>query len=166
MCIRDRHRVLVFASEMVGTFGAEIPDDGEVFDAFALSPFSGTENPLRPTHLRYERVGDEIHAEMIAGLAYEGATDRCHGGLTAAVFDDLMGALQRIVGHYGYTRTLEVVYLGRVPVDDTVNFIARLESVDERTFTMTGEAIHDGETVATSTAVFSSVDFERLTADG
>ena len=94
--LSKEHRVLVFASEMVGTFGAEIPDDGAVFDAFALSPFSGTENPLRPTHLQYQRVGDEIHAEVVAGVAYEGATDRSHGGLTAAVFDDLMGALQRI----------------------------------------------------------------------
>ena len=47
-----------------------------------------------------------------------------------------MGALQRIVGHYGYTQSLEVVYLGRVPIDDTVTFIARLESVEEQTFTL------------------------------
>ena len=164
--LSKEHRVLVFASEMVGNFGAEIPDDGEVFDAFALSPFSGAENPLRPTHLKYERVGDEIHAEMVAGVAYEGATDRSHGGLTAAVFDDLMGALQRIVGHYGYTQSLEVVYLGRVPIDDTVTFIARLESVEEQTFTMTAEATYDGEVVATSTGIFTALDFERLTADG
>lgn len=156
------HRVIVFASEMVNELGAKAPADGEIFEAFTLSPFSGAENPLRPAHMQYQRVGDEVHAEMIAGVAFEGATDRSHGGLTAAVFDDLMGALQRIVGHCGYTRTLEVSYRGRVPVDEKVHFVARLESFDDKTFTMTGEATYDGAIVATARAVFTAVDFKRM----
>ena len=160
------HRVLVFASEMVNDLGAKVPKDGEFFEAFSLSPFSGQDNPLRPTHMRYQRVGDEVHAEMIAGVAFEGATDRSHGGLTAAVFDDLMGALQRVVGHCGYTRSLEVVYTGRVPIDETVYFVARLDSFDDKTFTMTAEATHDSKVVATSKAVFTAVDFARMAEGG
>lgn len=160
--LTKEHRVLVFASEMVGEFGAAVPQDGESFSAFALSPFSGAENPLRPSHLEYRRVGDEVHAEMIAGVAYEGATDRSHGGLTAAVFDDMMGALQRVVSQAGYTRTLEVSYFGRVPIDDTVYFSARLASTTERSFTIEADASYGGETVATATGVFTSVDFQQL----
>lgn len=158
-----QHRVLVFASEMVADLGAAIPEDGAFFDAFSLSPFSGKENPLRPTELKYQRVGQEVHAEMIAGVAYEGATDRSHGGLTAAVFDDVMGALQRIVGHHGYTRTLNVSYLGRVPIDEPVTFVARLETVEERTFTLSADATFAGEKVATASAVFTKVDFAEFT---
>ena len=156
------HRGLVFASEMVESLGAQVPAEGVYFDAFAQSAFSGVDNPLRPAELTYQRVGDELHAEMVAGIAYEGATDRVHGGLTAAVFDDAMGALQRIVGHYGYTKTLNVSYLGRLPIDETVTFIARLSDADERTFTMIADAIYADEKVATASAVFTEVDFERL----
>lgn len=160
--LTPEHRVLVFASEMVATLGATVPADGEHFTAFNRSPFSGPENALSPTSVTYQRVANEVHAEVTIGAAYEGATGRSHGGLTAAIFDDLMGAAQRVVGCHGYTRTLEVTYLGRVPFDEAVSFVARLESDDERTFTMSSEAIFDGEPVATATAVFTKVDFERL----
>ena len=156
------HRALVFASEMVEEFGADVPADGVPFDAFALSPFSGAHNALRPQELVYRRKGEEIHAEMIAGRAYEGAPDRVHGGLTAAVFDDVMGALQRVVHHYGYTRTLHVSYLGRVPIDEPVHFVARLTEFDQRTFTMTAEASYAGEKVAAAKAIFTEIDFEMF----
>lgn len=160
--LTPEHRVLVFATEMVAELGAPVPPKGEYFDAFSLSPFSGASNALRPKEITYQRVGDEVRAEMVAGIAYEGATGRAHGGLLAAVFDDLMGALQRIIGHHGFTRTLDVSYLGPVPIDEPVIFVARLESVQERTFTLTSEVTHNGEVVATAEAVFTKVDFSRL----
>lgn len=160
--LTTEHRGLVFASEMVGALGAPVPKDGERFAAFDRSPFSGAENPLSPTRVEYQRVGDEVHAQVIVGAAYEGATDRSHGGLTAAIFDDLMGSLQRIIGRYGFTRTLEVNYLGRVPIDDVIQYAARLDSEDDRTFTLSSEATYDDEIVATAIAVFTKADFERL----
>lgn len=156
------HRALLFASEMVVQFGARVPDDGEAFEAFSRSPYSGSHSALRPRELTYIRRGDEVHAEMVTGMAYEGAPDRAHGGLTAAVFDDLMGALQRVIGRYGYTKTLEVSYHARLPIDEQVHFVARLESADGGHFTVTSDAHHGDTLVASAVGVFTEMSPERF----
>ena len=53
-------------------------------------------------------------------------------------------------------------YLGRVPIDDVIQYAARLDSEDDRTFTLSSEATYDDEIVATAIAVFTKADLERL----
>ncbi len=148
-------RLREFASQMIVPMGAPIITDGERFEAFVGSPYSGKHNPLRPTSVTYIAVGDEVHAEVLVGPALEGAPGRAHGGLTAAVFDDLMGAMQRVTGLSGYTRTLEVTYRAKLPIDETVQFRAQLVDQSSRAFTIDAQAIHDEKTVATARGVFT-----------
>ena len=158
----EEERLIRFASQMVVPLGAPIIADGAAFEAFTESPYSGKHNPMRPTSAAYRRVGDEVHADVLVGPALEGAPGRAHGGLTAAVFDDIMGATQRITGLSGYTRTLTVTYRAKLPIDEVVHFIAELVDRDDRTFTIDAKALHEGTTVATARAVFTSVRFDTF----
>lgn len=158
-------RGMLFASDMIALFGGVVPDEGGEFEAFRNSPYSGSQNALRPKSVVYRRVGDEVHADVLLGTALEGAPGRAHGGATAAVFDDAMGSVQRVVDKYGYTRTLEVTYRAPLPTDELVQFRCRLVSSTDRTFTMEGEAVHNDTTVATAVAVFTAMTLDRL-ADG
>lgn len=153
----EEDRLREFASQMIVPMGAPVIEEGARFEAFTASPYSGKHNPMRPTSVSYRRVGDEIHADVMVGPALEGAPGRAHGGLTAAIFDDVMGAMQRIIGLSGYTRSLEVTYLGKIPIDETVKFCAQLTDQDEHTFTIEAQAIFDDKDVATARGVFTSM---------
>ncbi len=153
----EQERGFEFASQMVVAMGAPVVEDGAYFEAFAASPYSGKHNAMRPTEVSYKRIGDELHAEVLVGAALEGAPGRAHGGLTAAVFDDAMGALQRVTGLSGYTRTLDVKYRAKLPVDETVTFRIWLADQDDRTFTTDGEATLNGKTLATARGVFTLI---------
>jgi len=61
--------------------------------------------PANPTSvdITTERVGDEAVATVRFGAAFEGAPGRVHGGLAAAVFDDLTGYALAIVQEPGFT---------------------------------------------------------------
>src|SRR5581483_8778821 len=64
-------------------------------DFVGYSPVSGPSNPIAPP-LRMHVVGDpdgEHHIEgtVTFGPAYEGPPGHCHGGLVAAIFDELLG---------------------------------------------------------------------------
>ena len=158
-------RGLEFASQMVVPLGAPLIEDGAKFEAFVKSPYSGKHNAMRPTSVSYQRVGDELHAEVLVGPALEGAPGRAHGGLTAAVFDDAMGALQRITGLSGYTRTLHVTYRGKIPIDEAVSFRVWLAEQDDRTFTTDGEVTRNGKTLATARGVFTLIRPEQFIPD-
>lgn len=151
-----------FSSQMVVPMGAPVIEDGEYFSAFTASPYSGVENALRPTSVRYRRVGEEVHAEVLLGPALEGAPGRAHGGATAAMFDDVMGAIQRVSGLSGYTKTLDVSYLGPMPVTEVAHFRAFVAEQTERSFTVDAEARHDGQIVATARGVFTLMTADRF----
>lgn len=156
----EEDRLLDFASQMIVPMGAPIIEDGARFEAFLASPYSGKHNAMRPTLVTYVRVGDEVHADVLIGPALEGAPGRAHGGVTAGIFDDLMGAMQRVTGLSGYTRTLDVTYLAKLPIDEVVQFKARLHDQDERTFTIEAEALLAEKPIASACGVFTLMAIE------
>ncbi len=158
-------RGIQFASHMVAEYGAIVPEEGEEFVAFDASPYSGAANALRPRSIIYRRVGNEVHADVLLGIALEGFPGRAHGGATAAVFDDIMGSIQRVVNLYGFTRTLEVTYRAPLPTNETVLFRCWLTESTDRTFTVLGEAVHDDVTVATAVGVFTSFSLDRFVGE-
>jgi len=87
-----------------------------------------------------------------------------HGGVTASVFDDLMGYVQVIDGVASYTLELHVRYIAAVPTYTPIEFRARTTERTERRSTVTAEARIAGgaEIVAEATATFAVVPPERL----
>jgi len=152
-----QERQEAFAAQMLHEI-----EDGNEFSPFAESPYSGELNPVSPMSAIYRREGDTIVGDVVIGPAYTGAPGRAHGGMVAAVFDDIMGGVQRITSHVGYTRELTVTYRAPFPIDEVVTFVASETSCDDRLFVVEATAIAGNILVAEATATFTRVDPTRF----
>lgn len=121
-------------------------------DFVAFSPVSGRNNPMAPpVVLRVEsgspREGVEtdhhITGDVTFGPAYEGPPGHVHGGLIAAMFDELLGFAQLSPG---FTAYLHVNYRRPTPLNAPLALCAWVDSVDGRKRIVRGEC-RSGDTV-------------------
>jgi acyl-coenzyme A thioesterase PaaI-like protein len=133
------------------------PADGEDLDHFPDCIVSGPANPMG-VHLRLHRAGDDAVGRVNLGAAFEGAPGRAHGGIVAAVFDDVMGLVLKIVDTAAYTGELTVRYLAPTPVGVEIEFRARLVRRDGRKLFMEAEATQEGKVVARATGLFIAIE--------
>ena len=126
-------------------------------------PVSGPANPAA-VQVDVRRVGNEACAEVVFDRRFESAPGRVHGGMTAAVFDDLMGYVQVIEGIASYTLELTVRYHAAMPTHAPVEVRARAVERTERRCIVTAEAVRAGSTdvLAEARGVFAIVPPERL----
>jgi acyl-coenzyme A thioesterase PaaI-like protein len=140
--------------------------DREVADGARVTHFeecfvSGPWNPMGIA-IEVHREGDEAVAEVELGPAFEGGPGRSHGGIVAAIFDDVLGYLLTLNRVPAFTGELTVRYLAATPIGQPLTFRARLVSRDGRKLLTEGEARADGRTVATAQALFIAVDPGRF----
>ena len=136
--------------------------DGAVVEHFRDCFVSGVWNPMG-IGMQVRRVGDEAVASVTLGAAFEGAPGRSHGGIVAAIFDDVLGYLLRFLGQPAYTGELTVRYLAPTPIHEPLEFRARVERVEGRKIDTVAEAFALGEGgtrthVATGTARFIAIE--------
>lgn len=141
------------------TFGSSTegpPVDGEVMTSFCDRPISGSCSPWG-VDLEVRRQGHEAVGRVVLRAAHEGAPGRSHGGVVAAIFDDLMGFVLQIHRVAAFTGELTVRYEAPVPLFVPLTFRARLREHSGRKLLIDAECT-DGETVlARSAAVFIAV---------
>ena len=142
------------------------PDPASITRAYSrLSPFRGTENPLAPPlHLEQGdgATGPHVVGTVRLGRAYEGPPHGVHGGIVAGLFDDVLGAAQRLSGTRGVTGRLTVRYRSLTPLDTDLVFRGEVAEQSGRRVTCTATC-HAGETrTAEAEALFVAVDFDRL----
>jgi acyl-coenzyme A thioesterase PaaI-like protein len=134
-------------------------------------PVSGRSSPwgLDP---ELHRHGDEIEAIVVLRAAHEGAPDRSHGGIIAALFDDVFGFVLGVVGQPGFTGELTIRYIAPTPLRRRLACRVRLAERQGRKLLMTGELVDiDGpgeQLLVEAKATFISVDpaaFDRATAE-
>jgi hypothetical protein len=123
-------------------------------DFVGFSPVSGRSNPMAPpVVLRVQRgapredVGGDYHITGTAtfGAAYEGPPGHVHGGLVAAMFDELLGFAQLSPG---FTAYLHVNYRKPTPLNAELRLLAWVESVERRKRIVRGEC-YLGDTLLT-----------------
>lgn len=136
--------------------------DGEEIDHFDDCFVSGAFNPLG-IGVHVVREGDEAVARVTLGPAFEGAPGRSHGGIVAAIFDDVLGCLLRLEQVPAFTGELAVRYLAPTPIGEELTFRARTVGRDGRKLDTVGEAlVHPPGgrpvTVATATARFIVIE--------
>ncbi len=74
-------------------------------------PISGRSSPWG-LDAEFHRHGDEIEALVTLRAAHEGAPGRCHGGIVAALFDDVFGYVLDVISQPAFTGELTVRYPG------------------------------------------------------
>lgn len=118
----------------------------------------GETNPTAvDLQVRYEH--DEVIVITTLGAAFEGAPGRAHGGMVAAVFDDVTGYVLPLVGAAAYTGELTVRYRRPTPVGVPLEIRCRLDGREGRKVRISGECrTSDGEVVATVAALYITVE--------
>jgi acyl-coenzyme A thioesterase PaaI-like protein len=135
--------------------------DGERVVHFDECFVSGPWNPLGIA-MEVHREGDEAVARVSLGAAFEGAPGRSHGGIVAAIFDDVLGYLLTLLQEPGFTGELTVRYHAATPIAQPLEFRARVVGREGRRIATAAEATADGEVVASASATFVVIDTERF----
>jgi acyl-coenzyme A thioesterase PaaI-like protein len=117
--------------------------------------------PANPTAVRVEPRWDDdgiAYADVWFGPAFEAAPGRVHGGMVAAVFDDILGMAMARVRAPGFTGRLTVHYRAPVPMNQRIEFKAWAEEPTGRKLVVQSEARLDGRLLAEADALFILVD--------
>lgn len=129
------------------------------------SPLSGACNALAPP-LHVELDGDRVVGWAVYGYAYEGPAGCVHGGYVAGAFDDILGCAQMLSGSAGFTGTLTVRMVRPTPLNERIDYEARLRTFEGRKIVVTATAAYAGEVVAEAEGLFitprSGLDGERM----
>jgi acyl-coenzyme A thioesterase PaaI-like protein len=125
----------------------EVSEAGmEPRDFVEHSPLSGRSNPLAPPIIAEfvdDPAGAYVTGSVIFGAAYEGPPGHVHGGLVAAMFDELLGFAQL---SSGFTGRLTVHYRRPTPLHQELRIKAWPEREDGRKRIIKGTC-HLGETL-------------------
>jgi acyl-coenzyme A thioesterase PaaI-like protein len=141
---------------------------GHPQDFFPGSPMIGFANPVAPPAEIWTVEGDdgrrEIRGRVTFGYAYEGPPTCVHGGIIAALFDELMGAANLITENAGMTGTLTVRYRKPTPLLAPLDLVARfMRREGRKIFTWAG-IYYAGELTAEADGLFIAVPPERMLA--
>ncbi len=135
------------------------PVDGEQFHSTSDDrPVSGRSSPLGLDPV-IRRVGNEVEAIVTLDSAHEGAPTRSHGGVVAALLDDIFGFVLTFEQTPAFTGELTIRYEAGTPLHVPLTCRVRLTERIGRKLFMTGELVTpDGTVCVRSTATFISVD--------
>lgn len=129
--------------------------DQDITAVMPFSPVSGKRNPVAPP-LRLWRDGDDIAGEVTFSPTYAGPPDSVHGGIIAAVFDEVLAMANVISGSAGFTGTLSIRYLRKTPLNTPIELWATSLRQDGRKQLSRGEMRVNGEVTATAEGLFIS----------
>ncbi len=155
-----RDRATLLAAHVGRIFGSDAgADDLEPGsdDVMADRAVAGAANPTA-AELDVEFTENEVVVRVTLGAAFEGAPGRAHGGIVAAVFDDVTGFVLRLASTAAYTGQLSVRYHGPVPIESPLEFRSRLEGRDGRKLRITADCRAGDRLVATADTIYIAVE--------
>jgi acyl-coenzyme A thioesterase PaaI-like protein len=130
-------------------------------DAMADRAVAGVANPMR-VELSARILADGAEADVEFGPAFEGAPGRVHGGMVAAVLDDLLGAAMATTGAIGFTGRLTVHYHAPVPIQTPLRVRMTTGARDGRKLAVHGEVRLDDRVLTSADALMVLVDAEHF----
>lgn len=137
--------------------------DGDRVVHFDECVVSGPWNPLG-IGIEVVRQGDDAVAEVVLGAAFEGGPGMAHGGVVAALFDDVLGYLLTLHRVPGFTGELTVRYHRPTPVGVPLTLRGWVVDRIGRRFLTAGEVRAGGTVVASASATFVEVEARHIAA--
>ncbi len=152
-------------SDSFSSFKMSVPEhgEGEKRQLFADSIISGSANPMGLGAWLW-RDGEHAIMEAVLGKAFEGAPQRAHGGIVAALIDETMGLVLAIHQALAFTVQLNITYLAPTPINETLLARSWLERREGRKLFMRAEVTAGETTIAEATSLFIEVDPARFLA--
>ncbi|MEM7285420.1 MAG: PaaI family thioesterase [Actinomycetota bacterium] len=164
--VRERRMELLehpdFEAALDGSLAELVHEDSAFVDAFSDSPVSGSANPLS-IGLRIGRDGDEAVGKVTLAPGWQGAPGRSHGGVVAAIVDEVLGALLPMIGAMAFTGELTVRYTAPCPLGEELTFRARVAGHEGRKLYLECEGQDAGGVVfAEARSTFITIDLEQF----
>jgi hypothetical protein len=128
-------------------------DEADLTRVMPYSPVSGQHNPLSP-QIRMWKAGSEVGGEAFFSPVYAGPPDSVHGGVIAAVFDELLSMANVVSGGAGFTGWLTIRYHQKTPLNTPIELFAVNERRDGRKLLSRGEMRVNGEVTASAEGLF------------
>lgn len=113
--------------------------------------------------------GVSVTGEVTILEGHQGAPGLAHGGILAAVMDELLGSLNWMLMRPAVTARLTTDFVRPVPVDTTLWLRAEGVKMSGRKFTAQGSALiggPDGEVAVRAEALFIGVSREHFLTHG
>jgi acyl-coenzyme A thioesterase PaaI-like protein len=143
-----------------GTFAPiDAPRDFSAF--FPYSPLVGPRNPLAPP-AHFEARGGRVHGRVRFGAAYVGPPQSVHGGVIAALFDELLGCANLANEVGGMTGMLRVDYRAPTPVGEELRLEAWVERIEGRKVFARGTMHHGDTLTAEAEGLFVQGSMQRF----
>jgi acyl-coenzyme A thioesterase PaaI-like protein len=128
--------------------------EDDLTSVMPYSPVSGKRNAIAPP-IRLWKVGsNEVRGEVVFSPTYAGPPDSVHGGIIAAVFDEILAMANVISGNAGFTGTLTIRYLNKTPLNTPIELWGMNEQRDGRKQLSRGEMRVGGKVTATAEGLF------------
>jgi len=153
------HRSRYYEASLVGSPSSAFID---------FSPISGLSHPFGVPMDIEPGLGPDgapgVVAHLRVGLAHEGPPHGVHGGVIAAVFDELLGHAQHAHGIQALTASLTVRYRALTPIDQDLELSAQVVHVEGRRWHGKATCRVGGILTAEADALFVGVDLESIAA--
>ena len=152
-------RVRELSRDRLEEFTLTIPTFDEIGERqlFSDSIVAGAANPMGLAAQLW-RDGDVACVRVTLGKAFEGAPGRAHGGVIAALLDEVMGLMNVIHGAMAFTAQLDITYVAPTPVGEPIIARAWLARRDNRKQFVEATLHADDVLVASAKALFISID--------
>lgn len=138
--------------------GGDIPgfpwQDDDLTACMPYSPVSGKRNPIAPPIRMWKSGEGEVGGECIFSPTYAGPPDSVHGGILAAVFDEILAMANVISGTAGFTGTLTIRYRRKTPLNTPIELWGKNIKQDGRKQVCLGEMRVNGEVTAVAEGLF------------
>jgi acyl-coenzyme A thioesterase PaaI-like protein len=125
--------------------------------------FIGHSNPISPP-IEIDLGDRGAVGRCTLDHLYQGAPGIVHGGVVAALADQMCGAALVAAGHSGLTTLLEVRYVKPTPIGKELVFEAWLERVEGAVYYLAGECKAEDVVISRVRAEFARVDPEKFRA--
>jgi len=96
----------------------------------------------------------EVFGEAFFSPTYAGPPDSVHGGIIAAVFDEVLSMANVVTGRAGFTGTLTIKYHRKTPLNTPIELWGINERQDGRKQVSRGEMRVNGEVTASAEGLF------------
>lgn len=137
-----------------GEHNSQIPwSEEDITDVMPYSPVSGKQNAIAPD-IRMWRDGEDLRGEVIFTETYAGPPDSVHGGIIAAVFDEVLAMANVISGSAGFTGTLSIKYHNKAPLNTPIELWGKNVRRDGRKQICKGDMRVNGELIASAEGLF------------
>jgi acyl-coenzyme A thioesterase PaaI-like protein len=147
---------------MQSSLGVEGFPMGGAGSGFADRAVAGAANPTSADIDAVEFEEVDVVARVVLRRAFEGAPGRAHGGIVAAVFDDVTGFIIGRLREPAFTGELAVRYAAPVPIETPLEIRTRLVDRAPRKLFIEAECRDGDRVVATCKATYITVDPTRF----